>query len=41
MPYVVGMDFDNESLLRTKELFYIEKPFHGVRNKPEDNKTEE
>ena len=41
MPYIVRMDFDNESLLKIEELFYIEKPFHGVRNKPEDNKTEE
>ncbi len=41
MPYIVRMGFDNESLLLTEELFYIDKPFHGVKEQIEENQTGE
>ncbi len=31
MPYVLRMDFDGMTLKGTEELFYLEKPFHGVQ----------
>lgn len=31
MPYILRMDFDNTSLVHQEELFYIHKPYHGVK----------
>lgn len=31
MPYIIRLDFDGTVYLRREELFYIAKPFHGVK----------
>lgn len=38
MPYVIRFDFDNEKFIKSKEIFFIEKDFHGVKTDETEDK---